>query len=266
MRTFHKRNSYKYQKLAYCIFLFLPCAGCALRSVYIPVTQNTPLFDSARQIKANGYVSYNHIEMQGAATLTKHIALAGNINFGSGIGIYDFAIGLYDHSRSGTVRYEIFGGYGYNSNVNTSSSVLSYFSQEKLSFQVNSLYRKLYVQPSIGYFNEMNIFGIRYAFIFSARASYIMFNDYLYREIDATKTIDPNNPVYLTNKEYVNKKLFLLEPALTNKVGKKNFYGVLQLQAIMPYSAEIDVRNTKFSPGIVLSVGVEYDFGKRIKK
>lgn len=66
--------------------------------------------------------------------------------------------------------------------------------------------------------------------------------------------------MYLVNKEYRNKPLFLFEPCLTNKVRLKNISAVLQVMAMMPYSAQIDIRHTKFSPVFLFSLGLQYNF------
>jgi hypothetical protein len=89
--------------------------------------------------------------------------------------------------------------------------------------------------------------------------SYLHFRRFLYREIDIQQTTDPDNPVYSFSRSYRNKGLLLLEPCLTNKVGKGRLSGIIQLQAMIPYSDEIDLRHTKFSPGILFSLGVQYN-------
>jgi hypothetical protein len=104
------------------------------------------------------------------------------------------------------------------------------------------------------------MYKLNYSFALSARASYLNFKRFLYREIDLAKTIDPDQPVYSFSRSYRNKKLFMLEPCITNKVGMRNLYGIIQVQAIIPYSEEIDLRDTKFSPGVLFSIGVQYNF------
>jgi hypothetical protein len=238
----------------------LMTSGCAQRSLYIPVSQNTPLFDSSRQIKACAYIGTNHIELQAAYNPYPHIATAANINFGGGIAIYDIALGGYGYNRKQNLRYELFAGYGYNSNIVFPATYTSIFTKERVDYEVNSLYNKYYLQPSIGYFGRINMYKLNCSFALSARASYLNFKRFLYREIDVARTTDPDLPVYSFSRSYRNKKLFLLEPCFTNKVGMRNLYGIIQVQAIIPYSEEIDLRYTKFSPGILFSLGVQYNF------
>jgi hypothetical protein len=69
-----------------------------------------------------------------------------------------------------------------------------------------------------------------------------------------------NKRVYILNKEYYDKNLFLLEPCISNKVGIRNFYAVIQGQFMIPYSSQIDVSYTKFSPVAILSLGLQYNF------
>jgi hypothetical protein len=247
----------KLMRISFC-FLLLLCS-CARRSLYIPVSQNVPLFNKNKQVIADAYLALNHVELQTAFNPTSHFAVAGNVNFGSGIAIYDAACGSYGYNQTGKWRYELFAGYGHNSNITYPTTSTNFFTKDKISYEVNARYNKYYIQPAIGYFNEIWIYKINYSFSLSARLSYNHFNDFLYREVDEKQTTDPNNPVYIVNKQYSHKNLFLLEPCITNKVGIKNLYGIIQVQGMIPYSNEIDVSNTKFSPGFLWSFGLQYN-------
>ena len=239
------------------------CSGCAIRSVYVPLSHNVPLFDSNKQIKASGFIGTNHVELQAAHNPIDHFAIATNIYFGAGISNYDLAIGTYGFKKNATWRYELFGGYGYNSNIDfNGGNILS--ASQKVSYDVNSLYHRFYVQPAVGFFSKINMYKIKYSFSLSAKVSYLYFKEYLYQEIDKARST-PGNPVYIINKEYQNKEIYTLEPCLTNKVGIKNVSVILQVQTITPYSAQIDVRNTKFSPVAYFSIGIEYIFTFKVK-
>lgn len=235
-------------------------SSCAVRSVYIPVTQNIPLFDSNKRASANAYLGGNHIELQAAYNPLRHLAVATNINFGDGIAIYDVALGTYAYSKSTAWRYELFAGYGSNDNFSLRSNTFS-FLEDKYSYTVTANYNKYYLQPAIGFFSKLEMYKLDYSFSLSARTSLLYFQDFVYKQADNSGS----TPVYTIDREYYGKTLFLLEPCITNKVGMKNIYGVLQLQAIIPYSQQIDLHNTKFSPGYLFSVGLQYNlnFKKR---
>ena len=234
--------------------------ACAVRSLYIPVSQNVPLFDSAKTLKGCAYIGTNHIELQAAYNPTKHVAAVTNINFGGGIAIYDLAAGFYTYNKNQKLRYELFAGYGYNSNIVFPATYNNIFTKQQIDYEVNSLYNKYYLQPAIGYCDDIRIYKLNYSFSLSARMSYLKFRRFLYREIDTDKTTDPDAPVYSFVRSYRNKDLFLLEPCITNKVGRGRLYGIIQLQGMIPYSDEIDLRDTRFSPGILFSLGVQYNF------
>ncbi len=255
----------------YRLKLFLPAcfvfwlSGCALRSVYIPVSQNVPLFDSLRELRMNLYPSANHIELQAALHPAPHLSMVTNINFGSGITVYDIAAG-YSGWR-GRWRGECFAGFGYTENVlYPGTSDRSIFRPKDVDYEVRSLYQRYYVQPAVGFTGRMPFYHIRYSLALSARLSALHFNEYLYRTIDKANTIDPAHPVYLVDKSYRDKMLYTLEPCITNRVAYGQVYAILQAQAMVPYSADIDVRHTKFSPGVLLSVGVGYEFPLSQKK
>jgi len=222
------------------------------------------LFDSNKQIQAAGYLGANHVELQLSNNPFNHFAIAGNIDFGAGIANYDLATGVYGYNKSGQWRYELLGGYGYNNNSDyNGGNILS--KSEQVSYDVSSLYHKVYIRPAIGFCSNIRMYRISYSFSLSADVSWVYFKDYLFRETDE-KLSTPAMPVYIVNKDYNNKSAFLLEPCITNKVGIKNIYAILQLQAIIPYSQQIDVRNTKFSPVIAYSLGLQYNFKFRSKK
>ena len=237
--------------------------GCAIRSVYVPLTQNVPLFDSSKQIKACGYLGSNHVELQVAHNPTNHFAFAANAEFGTGISVYNGAIGIHTTNRDAKWRYELFGGYGYNTNVAyDNGNILS--SSQKVSYDVNSTYHQFYLQPGIGFFGKINMYRISYTFSFSTKLSYLYFNEYMFREKDVSVPASLA-PRYIVSKDYANKEVFTIEPCISNKVGLKNLFAVLQVQSITPYSQHIDVSNTKFSPGLFFSIGLQYVFTFKVK-
>lgn len=239
-------------------FLLL-LSSCAVRSVYIPVSQNVPLFDSTRTLNSSAYISTNHIELQAACNPKDHLALAGNINFGAGIAIYDFAAGLYSYSSTTKWRYELFGGYGYNANSSYQTNVISLFNNRRINYDVGALYHKFYLQPAIGFYGRIRMYKINYSFSLSTRLSYNRFKSFKYREIDVDNTIAPSQPVYNVDRTYNDVNILTIEPCITNKVGIKNLYAILQLQTITPSSKVTDLHYTRFSPGLLLSIGIQYN-------
>lgn len=212
------------------------------------------------------YVGTNHIELQAAHNPVKKLAICGNVSFGSGISIYDGAIGTYGHNESGSWRAEIFTGYGNNSNYafqTTNYNVL--LNQPIKNFEVRSLYDKFYLQPAVGYFGNIKMYKINYSFSLSARVSVLYFKTYSFKEIDYEATQQNGQNIYIHDINYRNGILNLLEPCFTNKVGIKNFNIILQGQFFIPYSEQIDVSNTVFSPGFLCYAGLQYNlvFKKR---
>lgn len=241
------------------VLLLLLFSGCAVRSVYIPVSQNTPLFDSIKSVHATAYIGSNHIELQGAFNPVKRLAIASNINFGTGISIYDFAFGTYGYAKDARWRYEIFCGYGYNSNFTYQTANYNTLLQQPVkNYEVRSLYDKYYLQPSLGYFGHIKMYKLNYSFSFSARLSAMYYKLYSFKEIDDAATQLAGQNVYVYNINYKNRMVYLTEPCITNKVGYKNLYGVLQCQGFIPYSHQLDISNTVFSQVIIFSIGIEY--------
>lgn len=241
--------------------LCLLLSGCAVRSVYIPVCQNTPLFKDDKEIKAVGYIGTNHVELQLAHNPVKKLAIAANVSFGSGISIYDGAIGTYGYSESKKWRAEIFTGYGNNSNYAFQTANYNALLNRPIkNFEVRSLYDKFYLQPSVGYFDHIKMYKMNYSFSFSARVSVLYFKTYSFKEIDYEATKVAGQNVYIHDINYNNGVMNLFEPCFTNKIGIKNINLILQGQFFIPYSTQIDISNTVFSPGVLFAAGLQYNF------
>ncbi len=248
--------------------LFASCllTGC-VRSVYIPVSQNNPLFGENKEVQAVAYVGDNHVELQAAHNPTKKLAIAANVYFGSGVSIYDAALGTYGYNENKKWRWETFLGYGNNSNYAYQTANYNVLLGKPVkNYEVRSLYDKFYLQPSFGFFSNIKMYNIKYSFSFSSRISALYFKIYSFKEIDDAATQQSGQTVYITNKFFKNSFMYLLEPCLTNKIGVKNVNVILQIQGFFPYSEEIDIRNTVFSPGFIFSLGLQYNFVFKAKQ
>ena len=258
-----KRSIPPFLALPYCLFLFLLLlSGCAVRSVYVPTIGNEHLFDEKKQIQAKAFVGTNHAEVLVGANPIKHFSIGANISAGKGLTIYEGLIGTYGYSKDNAKwRYELLGGVNSTRNfLKQNSAWFAVFQEDKSNYITEALYNKYFFQLSSGYFSKMEIYKINYSFSISCRTSYIDFKKYIYKELNADSTLLMNSPVYIVNKEFHNKNLFLLEPCITNKVGISNVSAILQGQFMIPYSTEIDIRHTKFSPVFIFSIGFQYTF------
>ena len=245
------------------IFLFLTLvSGCAVRSVYVPTVGYDHLFNEQKQIQAKGYVGTNHTELLLSGNPLNHLSIGANTSVGKGLTIYEGVVGLYGYSKDKSKwRYEILAGANSTRNFLKQSSVwINVFKEDKSNYETTALYNKYFTQLSFGYFGKMEIYKINYSFSLSCRSSFIDFKKYIYRETNADSTLLVGSPVYIVNKEFHNRKLYLIEPCITNKVGIKNMSVILQGQFMIPYSTEIDIRNTKFSPVFIFSIGFQYNF------
>lgn len=245
------------------LFLFLLLfTSCAVRSVYIPTIGNEHLFNEKKQVQAKAFVGSNHVELLVGTNPIKHFSIGANVNVGNGLQIYEGLLGVYNYSKNEAKwRYELLLGANSSRNSLKQTSVwFNAFNEEKSSYVTESSYNKYFTQASFGYFGKMEIYKLNYSFSINCRFSHIVFEKYIYKELNADSTLITNSPIYIVNKEFYNKNLFLLEPCLTNKVGIKNVSAIMQLQCMIPYSSAIDIRNTKFSPVFIFSLGFQYTF------
>lgn len=247
-----------------CVFVFFSffLGSCAVRSVYVPAAQNVTLFDHNKQVQATGYLGINTFQLQLAHNPVNHFVFGLNTSYGSGLSIYEGYIGLYNYSKTkANWRYELLAGGGYTDNYSQiNHGSFAALQNKNSNFQTISVYSKLFVQPSLGYFSSIKMYKLLYSFSLGTRLSYLDFKKYIYREIDADQTLALGTTLYLVNKEYYNQPLFLFEPCITNKVRLKNVSAVLQVMAMTPYSDHIDIRHTKFSPVFLFSLGIQYNF------
>jgi hypothetical protein len=87
-----------YKLILITISILLFCS-CAVRSVYVPTSQNVVLFDDKKQIQANAYIGGNHLELQLAHNPVNHFVAGLNINYGTGLSSYEGMVGLYGYSK-----------------------------------------------------------------------------------------------------------------------------------------------------------------------
>lgn len=226
------------------------------------------LFDDQKQIQANAYIGTNTTQAQLAHNPINHFVVGLSTNYGTGLSIYEGYLGFYNYTKNNNAkwRYEVLGGAGVTNNFSqVDNAWITWFSNTKTNYETQSVYNKFFVQPAFGYFSKIEMYKLNYSFSLSCRASYVDFKKYVYREIDEAETNRTGVTTYLVNKEYYNRELYLFEPCITNKVGMKNIYGVIQAEVMMPYSNSIDIRDTKFSPVFLFSLGIQYNliFKKR---
>jgi hypothetical protein len=201
------------------------------------------------------YPGANHVELQAAYNPVTRLACATNLNIGDGIRIYDGAVGTYGYNKNTHWRYEVFAGYGYNTNQSHQSNTFSLVNDRKVDYDVSARYHKVYLQPAFGYFNSLGVYDITYSVAASFRASYNRFEHLLYRETDNETAGRP----MLVNRSAFGVDIFTFEPCVTHKVGYRNIYGIMQLQTITPYTSEVDLNYTRFSQGVLFSLGLQYN-------
>jgi hypothetical protein len=237
-------------------------SSCAVRSVYVPTSQNVVLFDNKKQIQANAYLGSNHLELQVSHNPVNHFVAGVNINYGTGLSAYEGMLGFYGYSKQNAKwRGELIAGGGYNSNFfQQNNAWTSAVKKQNVNYETYSIYSKYFVQPSVGFFSKIEMYKLSYSFAFSCRTSYLDFKRYVYKEIDRDGLLVNSPNPYIVNRDYTNKGIFILEPCLVNKVGLKNISAVIQGQFIVPLASDIDLHYANFSPVFLMSFGLQYNF------
>lgn len=246
---------------AWLILLSALLQACAVRSVYVPATQNVMLFDDKKQLQANAYVGTNTAQIQLAHNPVDRFAMGMSINYGSGLSIYEGYLGMYGYAGSRRQwRFELQGGGGYTTNFSEQDNAfVSRVKGTNIRYETYSVYTKTFLQPAMGFFSAIDMYKLKYCLALSCRASYLDVKTYQYREL-SRDSVQANRPdPYLVNRDYSNKGIMILEPCLINKVGKGNLSAVIQGQVIIPLMSEIDLHYANFSPVFLFSLGVQYN-------
>lgn len=249
-------------RAASVILLMALLSGCAVRSVYVPTSQNIMLFDDKKQVQGNAYVGTNTVQLQLAHNPVNHVVAGISTNYGAGLSIYEGYLGFYGYSKDNAQwRYELLGGGGYNSNFSRQDNAfLATVKKTNIRYETYSIYSKAFVQPAVGFFSSIDMYKLRYSFAFSCRASYLDFKTYQYQEVSRDSLMVNSPNPYIVNRNYSNKGIAILEPCVTNKVGRNNLSAVIQGQFIVPVMSEIDLHYANLSPVFLISVGVQYSF------
>lgn len=246
----------------FIIVICLIVPSCAVRSVYVPTSQNVVLFDDKKQIQANAYVGGNHIELQVSHNPTHHLVAGLNVNYGSGLSTYEGLLGYYAYSKNNAHwRAEALIGGGYNTNFSQQNNAwMANVKKENVNYETYSIYSKYFIQPSVGYFSKIEMYKLSYSFAFSCRASYLDFKKYVYTEIDRDSLLVNSPNPYIVNRNYSNKGIAILEPCFINKIGLRNVSAVIQGSFIVPMASDIDLHYANFSPVFLMSFGLQYNF------
>jgi hypothetical protein len=139
-------------------------SSCAVRSVYVPTSQNVVLFDNKKQIQANAYLGSNHLELQVSHNPVNHFVAGVNINYGTGLSAYEGMLGFYGYSKQNAKwRGELIAGGGYNSNFfQQNNAWTSAVKKQNVNYETYSIYSKYFVQPSVGFFSKIEMYKLSY--------------------------------------------------------------------------------------------------------
>lgn len=193
----------------------IPLSSC--HYYYKPNVSNVPLFLEKDEYRVAASVSGGEyiktLEVQGAYSITNHLAVMSNFMYGYGgdkkkynygRGRYlDAAIGYYKPFGRSKV-FELYGGLGG----------CSQFHQYSISASSNLFFIKPFIQPSIGFTSKA------FDIALSSRISRLSFHGIQ----DQSQGLDYGNVREIS----LNRTSFLMEPALTLRGGWK--YTKLQLQ------------------------------------
>ena len=217
---------------------------------YAPNVQNVPLFTEKNDLRLAGSygfgVSARYLELQSAYSASNHIGVMLNFMRASetifdtyaGKGYYyEGAVGYYKPIKPDG-SFEVYGGFAISDQHHKNGSSGG---DEYLTFT------KMFIQPSIG--STANGFDIA----FSTRFSRVAFN-----KIDYTNFTYINSPSALDDLTN-NKVSFLLEPALTTRMGWKNFKIQAQFQrSINLTNSDLPFELYNINFGIYITIADKY--------
>jgi hypothetical protein len=252
------------KKITLLILLVLSLSSCT-HYYYIPNTKNVPLFRKSQEYRfsaaTGGGETINNVDFQGAYAITDNIAVMSNYmkakagnkteeSWGEGR-YFESAVGYYKPVFKKAV-VEVYGGAGFsnqyheydgrNNMYNPSNPV----SNGIATFSDLS-YNKLFIQPSFG-FNTV-YFDIAYTLGFS-RVNFHKVSHNIYKEYSEYSIVQE-----IAN----NKTVYLLEDAVTLRVGWKYIKLQLQFQNVRQLSKpEFQFEKSAGSLGLMFSFAKWY--------
>ena len=225
------------------LVLLLVASSCA--PVYVPNVRNSPLFSEAGEFQGSVQVG-NGLDLQGAISVTNHIAVMANYSFGErNKNNYNpddeldyhyhkfFEGGLGYYENQGNWCYEVFAGYGKGEG----SSYDEYEWWGGQSERATGKFQRYFIQPAFG----LNKKIMQVSFI--PRISSVDFDSFSKDVIDYA--LDENPIVFI-------------EPAVAGKVNlmDNHFFFTFQTGFSIPAtSTYFEYRPFQFSTGIGFRLG-----------
>lgn len=217
------------KKVTVCLILVLSLlvffTSCV--SKYIPNIINTPMFTNAGEFQAN--IAYGSSDYNGQLgyAITDHIAVMVNGNYNNTVEVYERyndelrenhrklyfiegGLGYYNlFSVNG--HYEVFGGYG-TGQVDILHNSIDWLDLDP-DGNVNNKYNRYFLQPSIGFTRKVieGNFTTRFVVV----------------------QLKPGERIL---KESWN---YLIEPAITARIGFKHIKGIVQIGYSFPLNGEL---------------------------
>jgi hypothetical protein len=159
------------------LWLLLILSSCS--PVYVPNVRNAALFRGAGEVQVSGHLG-NGVDLQSAVSVTDHIGVMANYEFVNRNSekddsyikhkFWEGGVGYYENADK--LCYEIFAGYGKGEGTNYDN--YSDLFTAPADVLATGKYQRFFVQPSIG--SNHRIFN----WIFSARFSYVDFEEFIY--------------------------------------------------------------------------------------
>jgi len=213
--------------------------------VYIPNTVNAPLLSNKGEVQASVNIGISGIDPQLAVAVTENIGLMLNASFydmnntdpdgyKNGRLFIEGGIGYYKPFYS-DIRFETFGGFGVG-------EINGYFENNVFSGHGASQYRRVFIQPDIGFCTDVFDISLAGRLCF---VNIVLTSDSL-RQF-SRNTFDP-----------------FFEPTITVKVGYKYVKFVTQFGVSFPLRSatyHYDQVYYNYVP-IIFSVGLQLNLGK----
>lgn len=235
------------------ILILCLCSRCLL--VYVPNTRNVPLFSKRGQLEGNASIGLWGRDIQGAASVTNHVALIANYSYRNKIdslgGIGDFKYKFFEGGigyfwRYHKYRCEVFAGYGKGNgeSYNHPHDNPGY----PTDLKIRGKYTRFFFQPSIGYRVS------RVDFAFTWRVSFLDFTTV--KRWDQPEPINPRSlvimePAMTVKYNFASNRIFTFVQASTNVASPaRNVVHMLGRTLEPPFSS--------------LSVGLGFRLGSKV--
>jgi len=199
------------------LFLIVLLQSCAVESVYLSNSTNTPNLTNKFDGNANALLGLNHAELQGAFSPIKNLGIFfnGYKAIQNSSQLMDFALGYYHQISKTNIYYDIYAGVGFGQRVYLGSpwdNLNKTMYSDLMNIEnIHTVFSKQFLQASVYYF-----WAEKFEVSITGQVANLNFNS-MQIDLENYYNYSPSTTSVLFNQTFKNLDLFNFTTAATIK-------------------------------------------------